>query len=116
MTQYTYQIHIYGSCGEIYDEQGKWYNNIQYCEENLIKRLNGQKFIEEMNDNDVNYSCFVDVYIITNENLNNIDSEKYSTIYFQDKYQIIKYMEKLKYEPGDGFYKKINSADLVILN
>ena len=116
MHQYTYKIYMYGDLGEIFDETGKWYNNLQYCENILIHRVNGNKFREEMIENDVDCNCFVDIYIINNERLNNIDSEKYSTIYFQSKYRIIKLIKKIIYDPYSGFSNRINIKDLLYLN
>ena len=110
MTTYSYEINMYHpSLGEIYDENGKWYNTLEYCENNLLKRLNSNKFKNDMIENDVGVNCYADIYIITNEQILNNNQ------YFPTNYRIIKKIQKIIYDTCDGFEKIIDNTDLLLI-
>ena len=113
MTKYSYQIHQYtNNLGEIYDEQGKWYNQLDSCENNIIKKLNGKNFQKELYDN-YEVSCYLDIYIITDDCITEEQEETYNYYYMKDRYKIIKKIEKLVFYCG--FEKPICIENFVIL-
>lgn len=72
MIKYAYEIHCYYSLGEIYDYISSWYTNMDYCENNCLKKINSKKFKEELIENGVYDGLKLDIYIVTNEKENNL--------------------------------------------
>ena len=67
---YRYEINCYlPDRGVIYDEKSGWYKDSKKCSEHCLARINGNTFKKEMTESDCPYSCLIEVYVVTNDEI-----------------------------------------------
>ena len=92
MVKYRYKIHCHSSWGgEIYDKYSPWYNLLDNCEYNCLKKINSKKFKQELIDNECSIHCKIEVFITTDEK--NIRCLSHQQNF--SEYKVIKHIKNL---------------------